>query len=132
MLLCTTQTWKFLERIQHRCTDRSMAKGMANRVRILLAFAAIAVVQVAGWAEATDIEPKGGGYVDTRRPKASKDYYVVKGQGDQCSIVSGDFADRPEGAIGETPYATRKYASAALKKFVECKGGEAEKNTNEK
>lgn len=95
---------------------------------LVIAFAAIALAQVPGWAE----EPKGGGYVDTRHPKASKDYYVVKGEGDQCSIVRGDFGDRPDGAIGDAPYATRKYASAALKKFVECKGGEAEKNTNEK
>jgi hypothetical protein len=68
-----------------------------------------------------------GGYVDTKHGKVGKDYYVVhKDQSDKCSIVTGDWAKKPEGAIGGAPYASKNYAKAALKKFPECKGGETD------
>ena len=89
-------------------------------MRISLVFlAAIAGLQVPGWAEAADrVEPSGGGFVDTNHPKVTKDYYVVReGQGDRCSVVAGDFGKNPEGTIGGAPYASKKYATAALKKF---------------
>jgi hypothetical protein len=93
----------------------------------LVVLAAIAVLQVPGWAEAKDrLEPGGGGYVDTNRPKVTKNYYVVRqGQSDQCKIITGDFGKNPVGMIGGAPYASKEYATAALKKFPECKGGEA-------
>src|SRR5262245_55929080 len=89
---------------------------------------AMAVLQVPGWAEAkTQLEPGGGAYVDTNRPKVTKNYYVVReAQSDKCKIVPAEFGTTsPEGTIGGAPYASRKYATAALKKFPECKGGEA-------
>jgi hypothetical protein len=49
---------------------------------------------------------------------------VREGQSDQCKIVAGDFGDKPEGAIGGAPYASKNYAKAALKTFSQCKGGE--------
>jgi hypothetical protein len=57
-----------------------------------MVLAAMALLQVAGWAEAKDrTQPRGGGYVDTKHPKLGKDYYVVRmGVGDKCSIVSGE------------------------------------------
>ena len=99
-------------------------------MRISLVFLATAMagaLQVPGWAEAANqIEPGGGAFVDTNHPKVTKDYYVVReGQSDQCKIVNGDFGKNPEGTIGGAPYASKKYATAALKKFPECKGGEA-------
>src|SRR5262245_10336650 len=83
---------------------------------------AIAVLQVPGWAEAkTQLEPGGGGYVDTNRPKVTKDYYVVReGQSDKCKVVIGNFGNKPLGTIGGAPYASKKYATAGLKKFPEC------------
>ena len=70
-------------------------------------------------------EPGGGGFVDTNHPNVTKDYYVVRqGQSDRCKIVTGDFGENPVGTIGGAPYASKKYATAALKKFPECKGGE--------
>jgi len=99
---------------------------------LAIVVAAFAVLQVPELAEATNpIEPGGGGYVDTNRPKVTKDYYVVRqGQSDQCKVVSGDFGDNPFGAIGGAPYAS--YARAALKKFPDCKGGEADESTDTK
>jgi hypothetical protein len=78
---------------------------------------------VAGWAHAkTPLEPGGSGYVDTKHPKISKDYYIVrKGDTNQCDIESGDWTKKPENAVGNAPYASKDYAKAALKKFPECK-----------
>ena len=97
-------------------------------MRTLTIVLATAVLQFPAWAEAKDrLEPGGGQYVDTNHPKVGKDYYVVhKDQSDKCSIVAGDWADKPAGAIGGAPYATKIYAEAALKKFPECKGGQTD------
>jgi hypothetical protein len=101
----------------------------------LILLAGIAVLQVPGWAEAgkDPYNPGGGGYVDTKHPKVTKDYYVVReGKSDKCSIVTGAWADKPAGAIGGAPYASKDYAKAALKKFPECKGGEADEAADDK
>jgi len=105
---------------------RASLKDLDMRISLVF-LAAIAGLQVPGWAEAKDrLEPSGSGFVDTNHPKVTKDYYVVReGQGDRCSVVAGDFGKNPEGTIGGAPYASKKYATAALKKFPECKGGEA-------
>jgi hypothetical protein len=59
------------------------------------------------------------------KPKVSKDYYVVrKNQSNKCSIVTGEWANKPVGSLGGAPHATKNYAKAALKTFPECKGGE--------
>ena len=95
----------------------------------IVALAAIAVL-VPGWAEAgkkDPYNPGGGGFVDTKHPKVTKNYYVVRErESDKCSIVTGAWADKPAGALGGAPYASKDYAKAALKKFPECKGGEAD------
>jgi hypothetical protein len=106
--------------------ERAALKDLDMRISLVF-LAAIAGLQVPGWAEAADrVEPSGGGFVDTNHPRVTKDYYVVReGQGDRCRIVTGDFGKNPEGTIGGAPYASKKYATAALKKFPECKGGEA-------
>ena len=79
------------------------------------------------------LEPGGGGFVDTKHPKVGKDYYVVHtDQSDKCSIVAGDFANKPAGAIGGAPYASKNYAQAALKKFAECKGGNTDEASDKK
>ena len=107
-------------------------------MRMLTIVLAAAVLQVPGSAEAKKNNEKwweGGSsnYVDTKHPKLTKDYYVVReGGGDQCKIVAGKFGDPPVGAIGSAPYAGKQYATAALKKFPECKGGEATEVEDEK
>jgi hypothetical protein len=88
------------------------------------------------WAEAKHADPynpEGGGYVDTKHPKVTKDYFVVRdGNSDKCSIVTGEWADKPAGALGGAPYASQAYAKAALKKFPECKGGETDEAVDKK
>lgn len=49
-----------------------------------------------------------------------------------AKYVAGEFGDRPEGAIGSPPYASKQYAEAALKKSSECKGGEADPTADDK
>jgi hypothetical protein len=46
--------------------------------------------------------------------------------------VQSDFTDKPDGAIGGAPYASKQYAEAALKKLPECKGGEASESEGKK
>jgi hypothetical protein len=100
----------------------------------IVALAAIAAL-MPGWAEAKKdpYNPGGGEYVDTKHPKVTKDYYVVReGKSDKCSIVTGAWADKPAGAIGGAPYASKAYAKAALKTFPECKGGETDEAVDKK
>ena len=66
-------------------------------------------------------------------PKVTKDYYVVReGQSDKCKVVTGDFGNKPVGAIGGAPYANKNYAEVALKKFPECKGGNTDEAADDK
>jgi hypothetical protein len=98
---------------------------------VIVAFAVLQFPQLAG--ARNPIQPGGGQYVDTNHPKVTKDYYVVRqGQSDKCKVVTADFGDKPLGAIGGAPYASKKYATAALKKFPDCKGGEADDSMDTK
>jgi len=92
-------------------------------MRVLTIVLAAAVLQIPGWAEAKNkTEPGGAGYVDTKHPKVGKDYYVVRSdERDKCSIVTGEWANKPVGTLGGAPYATKDYAKAALRTFPECK-----------
>ena len=101
---------------------------------LAIVIAAFAVLQFPQLAEARNpIQPGGGQYVDTNHPKVTKDYYVVReGPSDKCKVVNGNFGDKPFGTIGGAPYASKKYATAALKKFPECKGGEADDSMDTK
>ena len=101
---------------------------------LAIVIAAFAVLEFPQLAEAGNlINPGGGQYVDTNHPKATKDYYVVReGQSDKCKVLNGDFGEKPVGTIGGAPYASKKYATAALKKFPECKGGEADDSMDTK
>lgn len=36
------------------------------------------------------------------------------------------------GLVGDTPYASKEYAKAALKNLSECKGGDADESTGQK
>ena len=71
----------------------------------------------------TDLSSSGSGFVDTNHPKVTQDYYVVRGS--RRPVLGVAKLENPEGTIGGAPYASKKYATAALKKFPECKGGEA-------
>jgi hypothetical protein len=89
---------------------------------ILLAAMVLAPIPLSAYAD--PVADPGAGFLSYKHKKVTKDYYVVRGQGDQCSIVQSDFTDKPDGAIGGAPYASKQYAEAALKKLPECKGGE--------
>jgi hypothetical protein len=100
---------------------------------------AVAVLLIPEWTEAGEgggrskLEPSGQGFLKEKHPKLGKNYYVVhEGQTNQCSIVPGEWSSKPAGALGGAPYASRKYAKAALKTFPECKGGEIEEAADEK
>jgi hypothetical protein len=69
-------------------------------MRIVTIGLAVAMLQIPGCADAkTQLEPGGGGYVDTKRPKVGKDYYIVrKDPSDKCSIVTGKWGNKPQGA----------------------------------
>ena len=98
-----------------------------------IVFAAVGLLLVTGWAVA-GIQPNDpGGFLGYKPKKVGKDYYVVrKGQSDKCSIEAGKMEKKPDGAIGGAPYASKDYAKAALKKFPECKGGEADESIDTK
>jgi hypothetical protein len=52
-------------------------------------------------AYADPVNDPGVGFLTYKHKKVTKDYFVMRaGQGDQCSIVQGDFSDKPDGAIG--------------------------------
>jgi hypothetical protein len=94
------------------------------------AFTILLVAMVLAWAPyrayANSVTDQGAGFLSYKHKKETKDFFVVRaGQGDQCSVVQGAFSDKPAGAIGGAPYASKDYAEAALKKLPECKGGEA-------
>ena len=99
----------------------------------ILVFTAVAVTLVPAGSDAGTVRDPGEGFLEHKHPKVQKDYYVVhKGEGDKCSIVIGSWGDAPAGALGGAPYASKEYASAALKKLPECKGGEVEGGSDDK
>ena len=76
----------------------------------------------------------GDTFLRHKKIKAMGDYYLVRSSNNQCSVVSGGTGKKPEGMVGNAPYATKKYAEAAIKNFPECKGGlvEDEEGTEKK
>ena len=94
---------------------------------------AMALASVSHRVYASPVNDQGGGFLSYKHKKVTKDFFVVRaGQGDQCSVVQGEFSDKPTGAIGGAPYASKDYAEAALKKLPECKGGEASESEGKK
>jgi len=99
----------------------------------ILVFTAITAALVPAGSEAGTVREPGEGFLEHKHPKVQKDYYVVhQGESDKCSIVRGTWGDAPAGALGGAPYASKVYASAALKKFPQCKGGEVEGGVDDK
>ena len=99
----------------------------------ILVFTAVAVVLVPEGSAAGTVRDPGNSFLEHKHPKVQKDYYVVhRGEGDKCSVVSGQWGDAPAGALGGAPYASKAYASAALKKFPQCKGGGLEGGSDSK
>jgi hypothetical protein len=72
------------------------------RTRLLPFFAVAALMP--GWAEAKHdniYDPVVGEYADTKHAKVTKDYYVVReGNSDKCSIVTGEWANKPTAGLG--------------------------------
>ena len=49
-------------------------------------------------AYANSVTDQGAGFLSYKHKKATKDFFVVRsGQGDQCSVVHGEFSDIPAG-----------------------------------
>jgi len=97
---------------------------------LMIVVTAAASVLFIGWAEAQVREP-GEGFIKSKRPAVGSDFYVVrKGDSGKCSLVAGKPGDKPVGAVGDAPYASRKYATKALKSSPECKGGLANDDTD--
>ena len=84
--------------------------------------AAMTVLVLPNQSKAEPVRDPGAGFIEQKHGKAGKNYYVVRSD-KGCAITSGRFGDKPEGAVGDAPYASKSYAKAALKKFPECKGG---------
>ncbi len=91
----------------------------------ILVFAAMVVFLAAKGSEAEPLRDPGAGFLDYKRSKSQKDYYVVKREGGKCSIIAGKWGDAPDGSVG-APYASKSGANAALKDIADCKGGKAE------
>ena len=122
----------FLTRGLVKFPEGAVSKDNDMRLSIFV-FTAVAVALVPAGSEAGTMREPGEGFLEHKHPKLQKDYYVVyKREGDKCSIVIGSWGDAPAGALGGAPYASKEYASAALKKFPECKAGEVEEGSDDK
>jgi hypothetical protein len=97
---------------------------------ILLIAMVLASVPHGTYAES--VTDQGAGFLSYKHKKETKDFFVVRAGQGQCSVVPGQFSDKPTGAIGGAPYASKEYAEAALKKLPECKGGEASESEGKK
>jgi hypothetical protein len=92
---------------------------MRMSIAVLTAAAAL-LLPIQGKADS--VRDPGGGFVGQKASKIGKNYFVVR-KDKGCAIQTGKLDNKPEGAIGDAPYATKGYAKAALKTFPECKGG---------
>ena len=62
---------------------------------------ALVLAPVSHRAHANSVTDQGAGFLSYKHKKETKDFFVVRaGQGDQCSVVQGQFSDKPAGAIG--------------------------------
>src|SRR6476661_3143952 len=98
---------------------------------LMVILTAMTLLLVTGRAEAGKVEgePKGDEFVRHKIPKVAKDYYVVPtGQSNQCSIVAGEWENKPAGALGGAPYASANYAKAALKTLPNARGENSKKH----
>ena len=99
----------------------------------ILVFTAVAVALVPKGSAAGTLRDPGESFLEHKHPKVQKDYYVVhRGEGDSCAVVGGKWGAAPAGALGGAPYASKAYATAALKTFPQCKGGEVEGGSDDK
>ena len=73
-------------------------------------------------SNAKPVGDPGGGFVGQKQQKLGKNYYIVRKE-NGCAIQASKKENKPEGVIGDAPYASKGYAKAALKTFPECKGG---------
>jgi hypothetical protein len=91
------------------------------RVSMMVVTAAAAVLLFPNAGKSEKIRDPGAGFIDQKHPKVGKNFYVVR-EDNKCTIKPGKFGDKPVGAIGDAPYASKAYAKAALKTIPECKG----------
>jgi hypothetical protein len=92
---------------------------MRMSITVIAAMAAL-LLPIQGKADS--VRDPGGGFVGQKASKLGKNYFVVR-KDNGCAILPGKLDKKPEGAIGDAPYASKSYAKAALKTFPECKGG---------
>ena len=94
-------------------------------------FAAVVALLLPMQSGAKPVRDPGGGFVGQKQQKLGKNYFVVRKE-NGCAIQVGKKDKKPEGAIGDAPYASKGYAKAALKTFPECKGGLVDDDENGK
>ena len=82
--------------------------------------AAMAVLLLPVQSKAERHPRPGAGFIGQKQRKLGKNYYVVRSD-KGCAIKPGQFGDKPEGAVGDAPYASKSYAKAALKNFRNAK-----------
>jgi hypothetical protein len=102
--------------------------GMRMSITVLTAVAALLLPLE---SSAEGVRDPGGGFVGQKAPKLGKNYYVVR-KGEGCAIQTGKLGEKPDGTIGDAPYASKNYAKAALKAAPECKGGLVEDEFSKK
>lgn len=83
---------------------------------------AVAALLLPIQSKADGVRDPGAGFIGQKASKLGKNYYVVR-KADGCAIQAGKTGEKPEGTIGDAPYASKNYAKAALKAAPECKGG---------
>jgi hypothetical protein len=102
--------------------------GMRMSITVLTAVAALLLPIE---SKAGSVGDPGGGFIGQKAHKLGKNYYVVR-KGEGCTIQTGKIGEKPEGTVGDAPYASKNYAKDALKAAPECKGGMVEDDFSKK
>jgi len=72
----------------------------------IIVVAAMAALLSPVHSKADSVRDPGGGFVGQKQQKHGKNYYVVR-RDNGCAILPGKMGNKPEGAIGDAPYADK-------------------------
>lgn len=123
--------YEVLRQAQDRSIGRSDVRegdGMRMAIKVL---AAVVALLLPIESKAGSVGDPGGGFIGQKAHKLGKNYYVVR-KGEGCAIQTGKIGEKPEGTVGDAPYASKNYAKDALKAAPECKGGLVDDDTSGK
>ena len=68
---------------------------------------AVAALLLPIQSKADSVRDPGGGFVGQKASKLGKNYYVVR-KAEGCAIQTGKTGEKPEGTIGDAPYASKE------------------------